>query len=264
MNAPQMPHAYVVPAYGDSPYLDACLASLAAQRHPSPVIVSASKPGPRVRALADRHGVRYVEHDTETGIGRDWNKALAATNAQWVTLAHQDDVYLPEFGERVLAAARRVPEALLISTDYAELVGQDVRNWTPRLIVKRILIEVGYLGRPRVSRAGAKRRLLRFGCPIACPAVTLRASSVPGFDERMRTNLDWDAWLRLSGIPGSFAHIRTVLMHHRIHAGAETSEGLRSGVRAQEDLEMFSRLWPAPIARALTRLYALGYGGGAS
>ena len=31
---------------------------------------------------------------------------------EWVTLAHQDDVYLPEFTQQTLAAAMRQPQAV--------------------------------------------------------------------------------------------------------------------------------------------------------
>ncbi|WP_454259129.1 hypothetical protein [Pseudoxanthomonas mexicana] len=48
-------------------------------------------------------------------------------------------------------------------------------------------------------------------------------------------------------------------MLHRIHAGSETSDGVRAGVRAREDLAMFQRVWPAPIARVLAHLYAVSY-----
>jgi len=33
-------------------------------------------------------------------------------------------------------------------------------------------------------------------------------------------------------------------------------------VRAREDIAMFERFWPAPIARLLARLYAVGYEAG--
>jgi hypothetical protein len=59
--------------------------------------------------------------------------------------------------------------------------------------------------------------------------------------------------------PGAFAYARHTLMLHRIHPGSETSDAIRAGVRAREDLMMFQSLWPAPVARVLAGLYALSY-----
>ena len=98
--------------------------------------------------------------------------------------------------------------------------------------------------------------------PVPCPAVTLRARAGLRFREDLKVNLDWEAWLRLAAQPGTFAYVRQTLMLHRIHAGSETSDGIRAGVRAREDLMMFRAQWPAPIARVLARAYAMSYATG--
>lgn len=255
-------HCFVVPAYGDSPHLRACLDSLRAQTRPSPILLSTSTPNFGLTLLAVEYGTRLAVHSPSTGIGHDWNAALALASTQWVTLAHQDDVYLPDFAERTLAAAANNPEALMVMTGYAELIGTRPRMLTPMLAIKRMLLELGFLGRDAVASAAAKRRLLRFGCPVPCPAVTLRASAGMRFREDLKVNLDWDAWLRLADQAGAFAYVRQTLMLHRIHAGSETSDGIRAGVRAREDLMMFRAQWPAPIARLLARAYAMSYAAG--
>jgi len=253
-------HVYVVPAFGDSPHLEACLASLASQQRASPVVVSASVPGRRLTEVAKHYGARCVVHGPNRGIGHDWNAAVDAAGADWVTIAHQDDVYLPEFGARVAAAVRKAPNALLVSTGYAELRGTQVRRHSLLLEIKRLLLAFGYLGRDEIAHTSAKRRLLRFGCSIACPTVTFsRTRTRLRFDEHMHTNLDWEAWTRVAELDGSFVHLPQILMLHRVHPDSETSAGLLSGARASEDLEMFTRFWPLPIARLIAHLYALSY-----
>lgn len=253
-------HAYVVPAFGDSPHLEACLASLAAQTRPSAIVVSTSTPGAHGRRLAQRYGARYCEHGPNRGIGHDWNAALDRVDADWVTLAHQDDIYLPGYGQAVEDAIRASGRALLVSTDYAELSGDTLRPRSRLLAIKRMLIETGYLGRTQIASRRARRRMLRLGCPIACPSVTFSTRRTGlRFDEHMRTNLDWDAWTRLADLEGTFVHVRKILMHHRVHEASETSAGIRSGIRAREDLDMFRRFWPAPVAQLVARAYALSY-----
>lgn len=253
-------HAFVVPAYGQSPYLRDCLASLRAQTRPSPIFISTSTPSRWLADQAAEFGATLVEHGPNRGIGHDWNQAIAAAPAEWVTLAHQDDVYLPHFAEETLRRVDRHPDAVLVMTDYGELAGAAARSWTPMLAIKRLLAEQAFLGRATLGRRRAKRRLLAFGCAIPCPAVTLRRERALGlFREDLKVDLDWDAWLRLADGPGTFARVRRLCMLHRIHAGSETSDGVRAGVRAREDLAMFQRVWPAPIARVLARLYAVSY-----
>lgn len=255
-------HSFVVPAYGDSPHLRACLDSLRAQTRPSSLVLSTSTPHVAVTALASEYGARLAVHYPSKGIGDDWNAALAQARTQWVTLAHQDDVYLPDFTERTLAAATGNRDALMVITGYGELLGTRPRLLSPMLAIKRALLELGFLGRDAIGSTQAKRRLLRFGCPVPCPSVTLRASAGLRFREDLKVNLDWDAWLRLAGQPGAFAYVRRTLMLHRIHAASETSDGIRAGVRAREDLMMFRAQWPAPIARVLARAYAMSYATG--
>ena len=252
-------HSFVVPVYGKSPYLRDCLDSLRAQTRPSPILISTSTPWPGLEALANEFGAGLEIHSPNAGIGRDWNAGLAKAGSSWVTLAHQDDCYLPTFTERTLAVASKRAETMLVMTGYGELAEGAVRTRSAMFAIKRLLLELGFLGRDHVASRGGKRRLLRLGCPVPCPSVTLRAIPDFRFREDLKVNLDWEAWLRLAESPGAFARVRECLMLHRIHATSETSEGVRAGVRAREDLMMFQSLWPAPIARLLARAYALSY-----
>lgn len=259
-------HGFVVPVYGRSPHLRDCLASLCAQTVPSPIVIATSTPWEGLEAVAAEFGARLAVHSPNAGIGRDWNFALEQSSTTWVTIAHQDDLYLPDFAERTLAVAARHEDAILVATGYAELLEPSGvrRDLSPMLAVKRLLMELGFLGRAAVASGGAKRRLLRFGCPIPCPSVSLRIDRDGlRFREDLKVDLDWEAWLRLAARPGAFAYDRRVLMLHRIHRDSETSAGVRAGVRASEDRMMFEALWPAPIAHVLAKVYALSYETGA-
>ncbi len=260
MNEPS--HCFVVPAYGRSPHLRECLESLQRQTRSSTVVVCSSTPYEGLRELVEAFGARLHVHSPNRGIGHDWNAALSQARASWVTIAHQDDVYLPRFTERTLAMAAEASDASILFTGYAELLHARQRIHTPMLWIKRLLLEAGFLGRAFAGSACARRRSLRFGCPIPCPSVTINlARTGLRFREDLKVNLDWDAWLRLADGPGAFGYCREALMLHRIHPDSETVAGVRDGIRAREDRMMFDRLWPRHPAAALTRLYALSYRG---
>jgi hypothetical protein len=152
-----------------------------------------------------------------------------------------------------------------VLTRYGELFDNRKRARSRMLQVKEILLELGFLGRGAVSRPATKLRLLRFGCAIPCPSVSLNLGVLGQwrFREDLKVNLDWDAWMRLARLPGTFAWAREELMLHRIHATSETSAAVRDGVRAREDRMMFEALWPRPIARLLAHAYTLSYEAGA-
>lgn len=253
-------HCFVVPAYGHSPHLRECLASLRAQTRPARIVLASSTPFRGIEEVAAEYGARLVVHGPNRGIGADWNAALDAAEAPWVTVAHQDDVYLPDFSAKVMQAVSAHPGASLVVTDYRELLDDAPQSPSAMLRIKKVLLEVGFLGRGCVHHTGAKMRMLRFGCPLPCPAVTLGpgASSLR-FNESLKVNLDWDAWVRQAAREGGFCYVREALMLHRIHAGSETSAGIRGGVRAMEDRQMFAALWPSPFARLLSLMYALSY-----
>ena len=50
-----MEHVFAICAYGDSPYLTECIASLEAQRAASPVLLCTATPSERLERLAREH-----------------------------------------------------------------------------------------------------------------------------------------------------------------------------------------------------------------
>ncbi len=253
-------HCFVVPAYGESPHLSACLQSLARQEAASPVLVATSTPNRHIAALAERHGATlHVNPVAGGGIGADWNFALGVAPTRWVTLAHQDDVYLPGFAGRTLAALRRHPGALLAFCDYGELELDRERPVSTLLRIKRVLLELGFLGGERARQRFFKTNALRFGCAIPCPAVTLDSGTGLRFRTDLAVDLDWAAWLELARRPGAFVYVRERLMLHRVHPDSETSAAIGAGRRAEEDRAILRGLWPGFVADALVASYAIAY-----
>lgn len=253
-------HCFVIPAYGDSPHLEACLQSLAAQQHPSRVVIATPTPSAHIAGLAEKYGAELRVNPAGGGIGIDWNFALDHAVAPWVTIAHQDDLYLPGFVARTMQAVAANPDATLAFTGYEEQVGDAVRGDTTLLRIKRALLEGGFMGGSRAASRFAKTNVLRFGCAIACPSVSLNlARTGLRFREDLRIDLDWAAWLELARAPGAFLYIRETLMLHRVHPDSETTAGIAGGVRAAEDRMMLRKMWPAPIANLIAGTYGIAY-----
>ena len=257
---PRADHAFMVLAYGDSPFLADCLGSLQGQTVASQIVVATSTPSPHIERAAENAGAPLLVNPQRRSIGADWNFALAAAAQRFVTLAHQDDLYHPEFLARTLAALAACPEAVLCFTDASE-VDDAGRTRRTKVGMAKAALTAAILDR-RVSVAGWRQRLfLSFGNPLACSSVTFDRARIPDFrfSEDLSSNLDWEAWWRLHREGRTFAHSPHPLIGRRSNELSATARLKRSGARRREDLAMFERIWPRPIGQAIACLYRAGY-----
>lgn len=250
-------HKFIIPTYNYSLHLESCILSLIKQSDPSDIQLSTSTPNEMVSKLSERYLVPKHVHLTRNGIGSDWNAAVKLCDLEWVTLAHQDDVYYTAYASEIKKAITDHPDALIIFTDYDEIKNGIVAKRSNLVRLKRALLELGFLGRNKIRSKWAKKNCLRFGCAIPCPTVTFRIYPNFNFDESLKVNLDWDAWLRLAESHGSFVWIRKPLMGHRIHEEQESNAAIKSGVRQREDILILKRLWPSFLAHLIEKTYRL-------
>ncbi len=253
-------HVFAICAYGESPYLEACVLSLKAQTESSRIIVCTATLNAHIAAIAEKHGLPLFVNRGPHGIAEDWNFAYAQADAPLVTLAHQDDVYDPDYAQSVLERLSAAPRPLIAFTDYYEL-----RNGAKEFANRNLKVKKYALMplRPRVFQGSRwiRRRVLSICDPICCPAVTYVKPNLPDvvFESHFKSDLDWQAWEKLSRLKGSFCYIHKPLMGHRIHEDSTTTQVIgESNGRSEEDLEMYLKFWPRPIARFLNRLYASG------
>ena len=255
-----MKHLFAICAYGVSPYLEECVASLEKQTEPSEIILCTATPDPALERIAAAHGLTYCVNPAKPDIASDWNFAMAQAKrlgADYVTLCHQDDLYLPDYGKHLRAAINEDPDWLIWFSDYGERRGDRDVTVNRNLRIKRVLLWRMRVRRWQSSRF-MKHRTLALGDPVCCPAVSynLRRVPLPLFESGMTTNLDWQTWERLAKLDGRFFYDRAVLMLHRIHPASTTSKVLGEGGRTAQDEAMFRKFWPAPVAKLLTRFYA--------
>lgn len=256
-------HAIVVAAHGCSPFLERCLDSLAQQDGQPQIAISTSTPFPGLKTIAAKRGAHLHVHGPSRGIGADWNAALAASDAQLITIAHQDDVYDHAFSTVVRDAHAAFPDTAFSFTDADEILPDgSVRRGARNGYVKRALVAAAFTGSRVVLEGWRRRVLFGFGNPVICPSVTLNRRALTGFAfrEDMRTNMDWLAWLQLTSLGGAL-RIRETLVHRRVHESSETASCIIDGSRNSEDAMIFDMLWPRPLARLIHSLYRAGYSG---
>lgn len=252
-------HTFAVLAYNESAYLEDCVIALRKQSVKSDIFLSTSTPSVFLMQLADKYGIPLVVNVKKMGIAFDWSFAYNKAKTKYVTLVHQDDLYLPKYAESCLFSVKDkiLDKSIIIFTDYGEMLEDSRIRWiSANLIIKKMFLWP-FLFTDATSSTFLKKMILSFGSPIPCPSVTYNKERIGYFEfsDKLTCNMDWDAWLRLIDKPGSYVYIKKRLMFHRIHRYSQTSFQIDKKIRAEEDQMMFERLWPKLIAAYLSMVY---------
>lgn len=257
-----MAHTFVIPVYRDAPNLAVLIESLRAQnRVGSEILLTSSTPSAELDAIARRYALPLHINPQRIDIAADWNFALRAARTEFVTLAHQDDLFGPAYVAKLAAALRRHPKALMAFCDYSEHTPIGGRPTNMNLRIKRALRRLAFGAHECITEPRRKVRLLALGNPICCPSVMFNRAALVEFHfpAGFQTNLDWMAWLDLARKPGGFVCVHERLVSKGVHAGSETTATIANRAREREDRAIFDTLWPRPIAAALASLYKFGY-----
>ncbi|WP_022761026.1 glycosyltransferase family A protein [Butyrivibrio sp. AD3002] len=255
-------HTFTICAYGKSEYIEECIKSVTTQNVRTNVIICTSTPSEYLDLLAKKYDIPLFineERKYNSDIATDWNFAISCAKTRLVTIAHQDDLYKPDFAKEVLIHLNGTSRPLIAYTDYAELRnGKEVSN-IRNLNIKRIML---FPLRPRFmwSSKFMRRRSLSFGSAICCPSVTYVPENLPKqlFIPGYKGGIDWQAWERFSKLDGEFVFVNSIQMVHRIHDDSETTALINGNTRTEEDFAMFCKFWPKPIARLIEHFYKKG------
>lgn len=258
MNKHELNHTFAVCAYKESPFLEECIQSIMTQTIESDILIATSTPNEYIEKIANKYQIPLYINTGERGITQDWNFAYSKATTNLVTIAHQDDVYLPQYIEEIVKMLVCSKQPLIAFTDYGELRNNEIVRKSKLLAIKRVLL---FPLRFRLLQKSkfVRRRSLSLGNCICCPAVTFVKENLPQqiFQHGFRSNEDWEAWECLSKLNGEFLYTKEIGMYHRIHEGSETSAIIGDNARTAEDLVMFKKFWPGPIAELISKIYAV-------
>lgn len=248
-------HTFVICTYKDTPYLNECICAIKNQTIESEVIISSSTLTEQVVALAEKYHIPIYEHNFGGTIGKDWNYGFSIPKTKYVTIAHQDDVFLPTFLETNLHSLMKNKNAVIAFTNYCEIDGRSIilkRNRNLR-IKDFMLLPFLFFNENRFLR----NRMLSFGYPICSPTTTYNMEYLHGFkfSETVCGAIDWEAFYRINKIKGKWLYNPKRLMYHRIHADSETSNTIIDQKRTEEEYMMFKKYWPDSIVKLLMKYY---------
>jgi len=273
-----MKHVFAISAYGESPYLEDCIASLENQTVSGEIILCTSTPSAYLERISSSHGLPCYVRQGASSLTDDWNFCVSMANdrgADLLTIAHQDDVYLPDYAKYVReayesAAGKGHPVSLIFTAaENIDRYGNPVDPKAEK--IKRLLRWP--LCTPLKNTAAGRRLSLAFGNSVPCPACTYvlgnAAEMKPGteketdremsapvlFTSGRRFVIDWITLAQLAKKEGSFEYVRKPGIRIRLHDGQETARTMRDDTRKKEELEMFREFHPEPVAKLLMRFY---------
>ncbi|MBP5192753.1 MAG: glycosyltransferase [Eubacterium sp.] len=249
-------HTFAICAYKESEYLEECIESLMNQTVKSEIIMATHTPSDFLTDICKTYDIPLYINEGEAGITQDWNFALSKAKTRFVTIAHQDDKYEPDYTRQVVGRMRRAKKPLIGFTDYYEIRrGERVEKSTMIRIKKWLTmpLRLGFVRKSRILR----RYTLSLGDPIICPSVTFAVRNLPKpiFEDHFICCEDWEMLEKVFGMKGDIIYVPKKLTYHRIHEESTTSIALSGGIRKKENFEMFRKFWPKPIAAIINKVY---------
>ncbi|QIK77078.1 glycosyltransferase family 2 protein [Nocardioides piscis] len=149
------------------------------------------EPADEVIAEFDDPRITLVRNERNLGLAGNWNECVRLATTPYVTILHGDDRLLPEYAERVLAAAEREPGVTALFTDAVNIDGHGAPTRTMADVVK------GLLPRRKEDHllvGDDDLAALLAGNYIVCPTMCLRRDVVgpAPFDATLRFVPDWE------------------------------------------------------------------------
>lgn len=122
----------IVTVYNRTQYLRPALQSVLAQTFPSfEVIVTADSANDEIRAICEsfqRPEIRYRRNPETLGVALNLRAALAEARGRYVAVLNDDDLWEPEFLERLVAPLDENPDRVLAFCDHWMMSGEGEVN----------------------------------------------------------------------------------------------------------------------------------------
>ena len=259
-------HTFAVCAYKENPFLEQCVRSVVLQDEKTNVIICTPTPNDHIKEIAARYDLPvFVNPDSQADMQGSWNFAMKTVQTDYVTICHQDDYYAPDYYSTVKHYLS--DDLLYLHTNYknafTDAEGNTEIKTSKNIHFKRV-IHFFFNSRWQQDKVFFKKWDLRFGNSVCCPTCTYNKTNLtlPLFTSDLRHAIDWVVYIKLASQKGRVVYVRKPVAFKRIHSEAQTKDDVISGVRAKEDIEMYSLLWPRFFAKLLQKILVLFYNAG--
>ncbi|MCR5641544.1 MAG: glycosyltransferase family 2 protein [Lachnospiraceae bacterium] len=253
-------HSFVICAYKESEHLEKCIISLKKQTVPAKIKMVTSTPNDHIRALAEKYDIPLYVREGASDIRDDWNYAYDHADSEWMTVAHQDDMYDHHYLEELSKLITKYPDALLAVTDYIPIKKGQIGPRDTNCKIQKFLrwpLKFAALNKSKFW----KTRVLSLGstlkCPCACYHKALLGPSV--FTSELKFCIDWDTFYKIARMDGRILLVDKPLFYYRVYDGATSKEWIVNHTREREDRIMFEKFWPKWLVGIIMHFYKNAY-----
>lgn len=234
----------LVPAYGPSPYLRETLESVrrASRERVRLTVIDDGSPGPEIAdTCQDFPEWEYVALGANRGVAGAFQEAVGRSTGTYTVILGSDDLVEPWFFQELTDLVTRFDEPAMATTQVL-VVGSDgspVRPLPDR--VKALLSPRS--AHPVLLRGDRLTASLLTGNWLYFPAIAWRTDCLreTPFRLDMHTAMDLDVELRLAFAGHGLAWSPRPSFRYRRHSGSASSVTAASGVRFDEERELFAR-----------------------
>ncbi len=235
--------SFAIPCRNGAKYLPALLRSLLEQEGPLPKILlvdDASTDG-SVQIAKEIGGerIQVFRHEGTLGIPENWNRCAALVDTEFFCLAHQDDLYRPSFGRRMVEALRASPEACFA---HCQAQSVDAEGRPLHSLIDR---RKAVFFREEEDEGTAALAFLFSGNWITCPSIVFRTEAFRrwgSFDARYHFVPDWEYSFRVLLGGGRIKAVPEILLSYRRHEEQATREAISDFERYREELALLNKV----------------------
>ena len=207
----------IIPSYNTALFIGETLASVRAQRFRDYEVIVVNDGSPDTEQLeralvADRDWISYLKKPNG-GLSSARNAGIRVARGQYVALLDSDDAWEPDY-LTVQVAALDADPSVAVSYANAMIFGDSLDAGKDYMSIFPSRGEVTF------------QRLVEMECNVLVSALVRRTwlERVGPFDEALRTNEDFDMWLRIVQAGGRFVYHRQPLWRYRKRGGALSAD----------------------------------------
>lgn len=246
---------FVVPCRNGARHVEALITSLLAQTRGDFVLVLADNASEddsveRAERVAGSR-IQIERRDQPLGMAANWNRAASFVRTPYCCLAHVDDLYAPDYLERMMSALESRPQAGLAHCraraldDDGNVVDSAIERYKERWWHR--------LANEHWSRAETYAALYE-GNFVACPSILYRTEALRAigpFREDLDFAPDWELAFRVLLAGWNLAAVPDALLRYRRHGASVTAASTASMARYREELRICEWARTAGIAAGL-------------
>ena len=229
----------IIPAYNGARFLRQTIESLLAQtmRACSLICIDDASSDDSA-AIAAHAGATVIRNAQRMGLAANWNRAMEIAKSEYFVIAHQDDVYEPEYLATLLHAVQSHPRAFAAHCKARTIDEHGAPIAHPAALFKE---RFWTNDDPMEREPRTELEVLQRGNYVVAPTVLFRSSAVSKigvFHERYAFVTDWEYWMRAMLEGFTFPGVAKRLVAFRRHDETATRAHERTMRRYDEELEL--------------------------